>query len=394
MARILIIRQSYYGDLDIQRKINALVESGHEVDVICLSRAGERLRSREGAVNVHRIPLPHRRGGTALYIAKYAAFLVAAGVLAGALHLRRRYSLVEAYSMPDSLVFAALIPKLMGARVMIDLLETMPEFFSTKFDRPMSHPAVRAVAAVEQASIRFADAAITCTNEMREAFVGRGAKTPFTIVLNSADETIFSPGRAPVIDREGEFTVVCHGTIEERYGLDTLVRAAALTREDIPELRVLIFGEGDYRPRLVELVEELGVRDRVEVAEGLVPLDELVGTIEGAEAGVVAMKRDAFRDLTHCNKMFEFISMGVPAVVSRTRSVEAYFPDDGFGWFTADDEQDLARALREVHADAELRQRLVGRAAEAAEPYRWPHQREVYLKAIEDLLAGTGKDAR
>jgi glycosyltransferase involved in cell wall biosynthesis len=387
MDRVLIIRQSYYGDLDVQRKINALVESGFEVDAICLRRAGESLRERVDGVRVHRIPLPHARGGTLVYLLKYATFLLAAGMLAGLLHVRRRFRLVEVYTMPDVLVFAALLPKLFGARVVITLLETMPEFFSTKFDKPMDHRAVRLVAAMEQAAIRFADAAVTCTAEMQDAFVGRGATTPFTVVLNSADETLFAPGRVPVVDRAGEFTVVCHGTIEERYGLDTLVRAAALTREDIPELKVLIFGEGDYRPELVALVEQLGVGDRVEIAEGLVPLDELVGTIEGAEAGVVAMKRDVFRDLTHCNKMFEFISMGVPAVVSRTRSVEAYFDAGSFGWFTAGDEQDLARALRELHSDAALRERLAAHAAEVAEPYRWPHQREVYLAAIAETLS-------
>jgi glycosyltransferase involved in cell wall biosynthesis len=386
MARILVIRQSFYGDLDVQRKIDALVETGHEVDVICLRKPGERLRERHGPIRVYRVPLPHARGGTLVYLAKYAGFLAAAGTLAALLHLRRRYRVVEAYSMPDVLVFAALVPKLLGAKVLLTLLETMPEFFATKFERGMDHRAVRLVSAAEQASIRFADHVVTCTEEMREAFAGRGATTPITVVLNSADETIFAPGRAPVIERPGEFTVVCHGTIEERYGLDTLVRAAALTRDDLPDLRVLIFGEGEYRETLVALVEELGVGDRVDVAEGLVPLDELVGTIEGAEAGVVAMKRDAFRELTHCNKMFEFISMRVPAAVSRLRSVDAYFDEDSFGWFEPGDERDLARVLRELHADPQRRRALAEHAASVAEPYRWPHQRDVYLNAIGPLI--------
>src|SRR3954451_3827636 len=135
MARVLTIRQSYYGDLDVQRKIDALVESGHEVDAICLRKPGQPLRERLGAVTVYRVPLPHRRGGTLTYLGKYAAFLLAAGLLAAILHPRRRYALIDVYSMPDALVFAALVPKLLGARVALTLLETMPEFFSTKFER-------------------------------------------------------------------------------------------------------------------------------------------------------------------------------------------------------------------------------------------------------------------
>ena len=387
VATILVIRQSFYGDLDVQRKVDALVDSGHEVDVICLRRPGERLRERHGPIRVHRIPLPHSRGGTAVYLAKYGAFLAAAGTLAALLHVRRRYSLVEVYSMPDVLVFAALVPRLTGAKVLLTLLETMPEFFATKFERGMEHRAVRLVAAAEQASIRFADHVVTCTDEMRDAFVARGARTPITVVLNSADESIFAPGRVPRVERPGEFTVVCHGTIEERYGLDTLVRAAALTREDIPNLRVLIFGEGEYRPELEALVAELGAGDRVDIAQDLIPLDELVGTIEAADAGVVAMKRDAFRELTQTNKMFEFISLGVAQAVSRLRSVANSFDDASFAWFEPGDSEDLARALRELHADPARRRALAEHAAKVAEPYRWPHQRVIYLNAVGKLLA-------
>ena len=112
------------------------------------------------------------------------------------LHFRRRYELVQVHSLPDPLVFAALVPKLTGARVVLDLHECMPEFFATKFGLPLDHRAVRLIGAAEQASIRFADFAITCTEQMREAFVGRGADPDkIGVVLNAADEAVFDPAR-------------------------------------------------------------------------------------------------------------------------------------------------------------------------------------------------------
>ena len=77
--------------------------------------------------------------------------------------------------MPDALVFAAAVPRLLGARVLLDLHECMPEFFSVKYGVGPAHPALRLLAAAEQMSIRFADRVITCTEEMRETFVRRGA---------------------------------------------------------------------------------------------------------------------------------------------------------------------------------------------------------------------------
>ena len=123
-------------------------------------------------------------------------------------------------------------------------------------------------------------------------------------------------------------------------------------------------------------------------SDGLVPLDELLRAIAAADAGLVAMKRDSFRDLTHTNKMFDFIAMRRPVIVSRTASVEAYFDESCFQLFDSEDDRDLARAIRELHADPGLRERLVRRAAEVNEPYRWPRQRELYRHVVERLRGG------
>ena len=121
------------------------------------------------------------------------------------------------------------------------------------------------------------------------------------------------------------------------------------------------------------------------ITEGWAPLEQLLAAIAAADAGVVAMRRDAFRDLTHCNKMFDFIAMRRPAIVSRTRAVEAYFGDDCFALFESGDAHDLARAIRALHADPELGERLVGRAVQAGAPYSWTRQRGVYQRAVESL---------
>lgn len=388
MARICIVRQfTFPQDVRLRREVGALLAAGHEVDVVCVAAPGAPRRERHGRLRIVRLPLRHRRGSAIMYVLTYAAFLLLATLVVAVLHARRSYRLVQVNTVPDTLVFSAAVPKLTGARVLLDLHESMPEFYATKFGVDLQHWVVRMVAALEQASIRFADAAITCTEQQRQAFVSRGADpSRIHVVLNASDEALFDPARFPRAQRNGRFVVLCHGTIERHYGLDTLVRAAALVRGDIPGLRVKVFGDGTYRPELRRLIAELGLDDVVWLSDGFVPEDQLVAAIGGADVGVVAMKRDAFRDLTHCNKMFDFVAMHVPAAVSRTRSVEAYFDDRCFRYFTAGDERELAAALRELHQTPILRKRLAARAAEVAEPYRWPRQRELYLAVVDAQL--------
>lgn len=389
MARVLLIRQgSFPLDARVRREVEALLDGGHEVDVISLRREGQGGREDWKGARAFRPPLRHRREGALVYVIEHLVFMVMATVLAGFLHLRRRYDVVQANTIPDSVIFASIVPKLMGARTMLDLHECVPEFFSTKYGLSMRHPLVRLSALVEQAAIRYADRVITCTQEMKDVFVERGAPADkIDVILNSADEAVFDVDRYPPQPREpGRFTLICHGSVEERYGHDTLIEAVALLGDEIPELRLEVYGDGSFLDEVRELARQRDVEDRVWFAGEYVPIEQLLEGIARADAGVVAMKKDAFRDLTHCNKMYDLIAMRRPAVISRTSSVQRYFDEDSFEYFDADDPADLARAIRELYADPSRAQKLVEHASEVNEPYRWPHQLQVYRSSVESLL--------
>jgi glycosyltransferase involved in cell wall biosynthesis len=392
-----MVREHYVPqDSRVAREVDALAALGHHVDVICLRDEHQPRIERRPGVTVWRLPLRHSRGRRALrYVTEYGGFFVMAAGLVTLLHLRRRYRLIQVNSLPDALVFAAAVPRLLGARVLLDLQECMPEFFATKFGVDMAHPAVRTISRVEQASIRFADLVITPTVQMREAFIARGAApAKITVIMDGADQEVFRPVdvlRTETGDRP--FTLISHGTVEAHYGLDTVIEAVALLRDEIPELRFEVYGDGSDLARLRQLAAELRVDDRVWFSGGFVPIEQLVAAIARADAGVVAMKRDPFRDVTLAGKMFDFIAMGKPVVSSRTRSVEQTFDASCVELFESGDAKDLARALHAVYSEPARCARMAQRAAEVAEGYQWSRQREIYGSVVARLLdeAGGGR---
>ena len=387
MARICLIRQFYVPfDARVRREVEALVQEGHQVDVICLRGRGEPCYERRGQTTYWRVPLAHRRTGLRRQLFEYATFFLAAAALVTLLHLRRKYDVVQVNSMPDALVFSALIPRMLGARVLLDLHECMPEFFSSKYGSRLDSRAPRLVAALEQAAIRYADHTITCTDQMAEVFVRRGAaRQKLTVILNGADEDVFDPDRFPPRDRpSGQFHLISHGAVERRYGLDTVIRAVGMLQDEIPGLRLTIIGEGSHLEELRDLSDQLGLSQRV-LFRGFGPVQQLVQALSEADAGVVAIKPDIFRDLTLCNKMYDFISMRKPVIVARTRSVQAYFSEDCFSTFNGGDHQDLARAIRELYCDRDLCRRKPIAATEANAAHRWPRQRVRYLAVVARL---------
>ena len=392
-GRICVVRQ-YFVPLDarVHREVTALAEAGYAVDVVCQRAKGERIRESQGAVRYLRLPVPRLRGGSpVLQLLEYFLFFTAAATLVTVRHLRRRYHVVQVNTVPDVLVFAAVVPRLLGARVVLDLHETMPEFFSSKFGVALDHPGPRLAGKLEQASIRFADAAITVTDPMKEAFEARGADhDAIEVVLNGPDERIWDARRFPRRASYGEFHLISHGSLEDRYGVDTMIRAISLLADELPGLRLKVYGDGSARRRLRELSAALGVNDRVWFSEGFVPIDEVVRAVAEADAGVVAMKRDVFRDLTLATKMYEYIAMRKPTIVGRTRSVEVYFDGAAFALFESDDPVDLARAIREVAADPARRRTMVDEAVRQGQAHRWPPNRDRYLSVIEACIASRG----
>ncbi len=389
MARICVIRQgSFPLDPRVKREVDALVMAGHEVDILCRAEPDEPRTERNGLVTVRRLPVKRCDGGGLCYLVSYITFLLIAAVVVAALHVRRRYHLVQVNTIPDALVFAAAVPRLLGARVLLDLHECMPEFFATKFKTGMEHPGVWLLARLEQASIRFADYAMTCTEQMRQAFVMRGAdEARIGVIHNGSDEALFNPERYPRTGRDrNRFVLISHGMIDERYGLDTIIRAVGLLKGEIPGLRLDIYGDGPYREDLRSLAERLNVEREVYFSPGIVPWEELIRAIAAADVGVVAMKRDAFRDLTLCNKMYDFIAMRKPVISSHTRSVEEYYGESCFLLFSSGNERELAQAIWELYENPGLGEQLMRETARVNEPYRWPHQGQLYLRIVESLL--------
>jgi hypothetical protein len=225
---VCIVRQNDNYDETVQREAEALVRAGFEVEVLCMRpRDGKPGTSVKDGVTITGLPASLHRDSLLSYCVDYGWFwLVVAGTLT-ARHLRRPYTVVQVNTMPDLLVFSAIGPKLLGSRVVAFLKEPTPELFSTLYGRPWL---TRTLARIEQAAIRFADHALTVTDELRQVYIERGARAGDISVIRTgnAPPPSIEQGVSPARTEDGHgFLVLCHGTIEERYGLDTIVEWSA-----------------------------------------------------------------------------------------------------------------------------------------------------------------------
>ena len=389
MARICMVAYTdYRTDTRVRREAEALAARGDSVTVISLPPAGgERITGLNG-VRVKQLRLSRYRGSSAwLYLAGYLVFFLCAALWLAVLHLRHSYHVVQVHTLPDFMVFTALVPKLLGAKVILDVHDLMPELYRSKFGLDEHHPLIRLITWAERASIRFADRAIAVHRVHLEALVRHGNPAwKFTVLLNLPDPALFYRAGLPPLLRNGNgLKLIYHGTVAHRHGLHVLLEAMAVLRFEIEGLEIHIIGDGDGIPHLTGLVEELGLAGMVRISRGFLPPEEIVPQILAADIGVVPTLADAFTHTMLPVKLLEYVALGLPVICARTETLEAYFDDGMVAYFRSGDLQDLAERIRSLHRNPGKRAEICANAERFNREYRWEEHKLLYYGLIDEL---------
>jgi len=388
--RVCIIRHGGHPeDVRVRKEALALADRGYQVSVICsVSETNSRKREIVNGINVYRLPVKHIRGGIVRYLYEYGLFFSLAAAKLCSLHFQNRFDVIQVNTLPDYLVFVTLLPKLFGAKVVLDLHEPSPELCALKFgrDRPFLMWVVKMA---EQLSIKYADRAITVSDQMKENYVKRGAKaSKMSVVLNVPNlEFDYDRHKEELesLPKQG-FSLVSHGSIIKRYGQDVAVKAVNLVKEVIPDVRLKILGTGEYESEIKKLVKDLKLEQYVQFL-GLIPFMDMVTTVGSADIGLVPVEKNDYSDLVHTNKMFEFVAMKRPVVISRTKAVEDFFgaDDSCFEYFEPSNEHDLARAIIELHKKPDRREQMVKNSYRKFESVSWDIVKENYCDIFDEL---------
>lgn len=390
IRRHCMVVHAYYplGETRVEREALALRDRGVEVDVVCLQKRSEPREEVIDGVTVHRVPLSRGKGkGLLMQLIEYLRFFILAMGRVTLLHLRRRYAVVQVHNLPDFLIFSALVPRLMGAGVILDLHDLMPEFYAERFDRRGYSAALGLIKLQERVSCMFADRIITVTDLWREALVARGQpREKITVVMNVADDRFFNPLVVPDgrFSRQDGFRLLYHGNIDHRYGLDLAVEAIDLARRQAPDIHLTIHGGGQYREALEAMIDRANLRDHVAIRRVL-PTEALAKRIKSMDLGIVPYRNGIFSGDLLPTKLMEYAALGVPAIVARTRTIATYFDESMVEFFEPGNAEDLAGCILRLYRDRTRLEELARNISTVTRRFPWSQQRTEYLKMVQGL---------
>jgi glycosyltransferase involved in cell wall biosynthesis len=393
--RICMVTHSYFlSDARVSRYAEALAQRGDHVDVLALRRSPDS-PAKETIGNIDLFRLQPRYGKTEKsrlsHLLPVVRFLATSSFWLLREHRRRPYDLLHIHNVPDFLVFAAWYPKLTGARVILDIHDIVPEFYASKFGVHQHSAAIYLLKAIERVSAAFANHVIISNHLWRDTYTSRNRLNgKCSVFINNVDSRIFCP-RART-RHDGKIIILFPGGLQWHQGLDIAIRAFRKIRTQLPNAEFHIYGDGNMKDNLLKLTSELELTDAVRFFNPL-PVRQIAEIMADADLGVVPKRADSFGNEAYSTKIMEFMSLGIPTVVSSTRIDRFYFDDSVVRFFESGNVDALSDAMLEIIRDRQLCRRMAAKGLDYVARNNWDSRRLAYLDLVDMLISGQHNSA-
>ena len=184
-------------------------------------------------------------------------------------------------------------------------------------------------------------------------------RVPVEALSNGIDLSKFHPGKSDekICEKHrvklGKPIVLYVGRIDPEKSLDVLIRAVALAVPEVPDLQLVIVGDGSAKSKLEDLVDELGIKKHVRFT-GKVMGDELPKIYQAATLFAITSTTE-----TQSIVLMEAMASGLPAIAVRAGAVTELVKHGKNGYLCVpNDEEAVARSLEKILKDKTLQKKM------------------------------------
>lgn len=211
--------------------------------------------------------------------------------------------------------------------------------------------------------LRHVDRVITVIDEIGGRLVSEYGvpEEKITIVMNTEDIDYFLsiPVQEDVVNRYRPFFTISYiGGFSAHRGIQTAISAMPGILKVIPEARLLLVGAGAVENEVRELAQKLGVDGAVEFT-GWQPFELVPSFIAASHVCLVPYIKSVQTNNSGPHKLFQYMAMGKPLIVSSMASLSRIMEETGAGLvYPAEDAGALAEAVIRLYKDKDLATRL------------------------------------
>jgi glycosyltransferase involved in cell wall biosynthesis len=386
-------------DIRVEKEAGTLTGRGHEVHLLLEARPGQPAEEEYKGMYLYR---GVRMGRLREIYHRYTFNFTFEDLMwRGAIRdfcRSRRVEVLHVHDLP-LVGEAAGVAAELGIPVVADLHENYPAGLQVWYENRLKKNTIYQLgrwSRYEREVLGRVDAVIAVVEESRQRLVDLGVpREKVYVVPNTASRDREKIPIDPIIvERYRERFVLSYiGGFAPHRGLDTVIRGMPTVRKSIPGALLLLVGDRNdsYRRYLLRLASGLGCEEAVEMT-GWQPFEKIWSYIDASDICLVPHARNPHTDTTIPHKIFQYMSLKKPVVVSDCPPLKRVVEDSGGGRsFVHNDPQDFARQVIALYRDGDSR-RTMGEAGREAflDRYNWDSTSGELVALYERLAAGPG----
>jgi glycosyltransferase involved in cell wall biosynthesis len=222
----------------------------------------------------------------------------------------------------------------------------------------------------------------------KEDLVKRGIRKDDVFVIKCGiDQALY--GVDPQIEKYPTPTVIYLGRLKKYKSIDHLLAGFSLLLDKIPQARLVIVGDGDYKARLMDFAKKLNLGGRVEFT-GYVDKCEKVKRLQKSWVAVCPSLKEGW-GLTN----IEANACGTPVIASNVPGLRDSVIDGKTGLlFEYGNAQELFQCMLKILSDTEYRENLIRGGVSWAKGFSWDETATKTLELMENIVKERSRDTR
>jgi glycosyltransferase involved in cell wall biosynthesis len=373
----------YSYDARIKAYTKTIEKAGGAVDVFALKEEGKKSFEQIGGVNIYYLTNKYQGSNSVFYLISYLGFFIKSFINISYFFLKENYSVIHVHNMPNFIIFAALLPRLLGAKVILDIHDLMTVNYMVKFNVEAENFFIKCLMFEQKISAMFASN-LLCADHNQKNYLENVCKIPhhkITVIMNLPNEEIFSPVER-VKSNDDKLRLIYHGTIAKRLGIDIMLEAIYKIGDQIP-IHLSIYGTGDFLIEAENIANKYNLAEKVYFSKSFFPTEMVPGMISRADFGIIANRRSlATNKFMMPVKLLEYVYLKIPVIAPRLDIIETYFKEGMVKYYEPENVDDLVRCIIELYRNPQERELQVKNALTFYERRSWKTQGIEYLKLV------------
>jgi len=212
--------------------------------------------------------------------------------------------------------------------------------------------------------LQNADAVLALTEDMKQK-MWEICDKDISVVSNGVDLERFKTSSGD--QREGNAkTIIFVGRLHPVKGVQYLIEAMAIVHQEMPDVKLVIVGDGVERSRLEELAERLNLNSCIQFA-GQVPQESIPRLMHQADVFALSSLSESFGMVN-----LEAMASGLPIVATKVGGIPNIVEEGVNGYLVnAKNSEEIADRLLTLLQNDEIREKISANNREKAKLYTW-----------------------